>query len=116
MGTFSIPFDTIYREGRIEGTFRLTTPTFNFGYDHSHQIYNRNNRRNRENRIFEDDEDENVPIPVNTGFFGAVTCLFNTATSICGIKPILPTNNLRNNNVDTEGNNVFMIHKDTQVS
>jgi len=35
LGSFSIPFETIYKEGRIEGVFRLDTPAINFGYDHS---------------------------------------------------------------------------------
>jgi hypothetical protein len=32
LGAFTIPFSTIYSLGRIEGTFRLQTPLFNFGY------------------------------------------------------------------------------------
>lgn len=32
LGSFTIPFSTIYQLGRIEGTFRLHTPLFNFGY------------------------------------------------------------------------------------
>lgn len=32
LGSFTIPFSTIYSLGRIEGTFRLHTPMFNFGY------------------------------------------------------------------------------------
>jgi len=35
IGSFSIPFETVYREGRIEGVFRVDTPTINFGYDHT---------------------------------------------------------------------------------
>ena len=35
LGSFSVPFETIYNEGRIEGVFRIDTPTINFGYDHS---------------------------------------------------------------------------------
>jgi hypothetical protein len=31
-GSFSIPFSTILSEKRIEGTFRLATPSFNYGY------------------------------------------------------------------------------------
>lgn len=34
MGGFSIPFETIYNVGRIEGVFRIDTPVVNFGYDH----------------------------------------------------------------------------------
>jgi hypothetical protein len=32
LGSFTVPFSTIYSMGRIEGTFRLHTPMFNFGY------------------------------------------------------------------------------------
>ena len=32
LGTFALPFTTIYNNGRVEGTFRLNTPAFNFGY------------------------------------------------------------------------------------
>lgn len=35
IGSFCMPFETIYREGRIEGVFRVDTPTINFGYDHA---------------------------------------------------------------------------------
>ena len=31
LGSFSLPFSTIYKEGRVEGVFRLNTPMFNFG-------------------------------------------------------------------------------------
>jgi hypothetical protein len=34
LGSFSIPFLTIFREKRIEGVFRVNTPVFNFGYEH----------------------------------------------------------------------------------
>lgn len=33
LGSFSVPFNTVYREGRIEGVFRLDTPLINFGYE-----------------------------------------------------------------------------------
>ncbi len=32
LGSFSVPFATLYRESRIEGVFRLDSPIFNFGY------------------------------------------------------------------------------------
>ena len=35
IGSFCMPFETVYREGRIEGVFRVDTPTINFGYDHA---------------------------------------------------------------------------------
>lgn len=35
LGSFSVPFETIYTEGRIEGVFRIDTPAINFGYDHT---------------------------------------------------------------------------------
>ena len=34
IGSFSMPFETVYREGRIEGVFRVDAPAINFGYDH----------------------------------------------------------------------------------
>ena len=33
LGSFSIPFLTLYQEGRIEGVFRMDTPLLNFGYE-----------------------------------------------------------------------------------
>lgn len=33
LGSFSIPFNAIYHEGKIEGVFRLDTPVMNFGYE-----------------------------------------------------------------------------------
>lgn len=33
LGTFSVPFLTIYQEGKVEGVFRLDTPPLNFGYE-----------------------------------------------------------------------------------
>lgn len=33
LGSFSIPFNALYHEGKIEGIFRLDTPLFNFGYE-----------------------------------------------------------------------------------
>ena len=35
LGSFTVPFETIYTEGRIEGVFRIDTPPINFGYDHA---------------------------------------------------------------------------------
>ena len=32
LGSFSVPFATLYQESRIEGVFRLDAPIFNFGY------------------------------------------------------------------------------------
>ncbi len=32
LGSFSLPFSTIYQSGKVEGVFRLNTPVFNFGY------------------------------------------------------------------------------------
>ena len=32
LGSFSLPFNTIYNLGRVEGVFRLDTPLMNFGY------------------------------------------------------------------------------------
>jgi hypothetical protein len=33
LGSFSIPFHTVYHEGKIEGIFRVDTPLLNFGYE-----------------------------------------------------------------------------------
>lgn len=33
LGSFQVPFNTVYTEGKIEGIFRLSTPVFNFGYE-----------------------------------------------------------------------------------
>ena len=33
LGTFSVPFVTLYHRSTIEGIFRLNTPLFNFGYE-----------------------------------------------------------------------------------
>ncbi len=35
LGSCSVPFTTLFHEGRIEGVFRMDTPTLNFGYDHT---------------------------------------------------------------------------------
>jgi len=35
LGSFQVPFSTVYAEGKIEGIFRLSTPIFNFGYETS---------------------------------------------------------------------------------
>lgn len=32
LGSFSLPFSTLFLEGKIDGVFRLDTPLFNFGY------------------------------------------------------------------------------------
>jgi hypothetical protein len=31
LGSCSVPFTTLFHEGRIEGVFRMDTPTINFG-------------------------------------------------------------------------------------
>lgn len=31
LGSFAVPFETVYTEGRIEGVFRIDTPAINFG-------------------------------------------------------------------------------------
>ena len=33
LASFSVPFLTIYQEGKVEGVFRLDTPPLNFGYE-----------------------------------------------------------------------------------
>ena len=38
LGSFTIPFSTLYREGRIEGLFRMDTPIVNVGYNYSNPL------------------------------------------------------------------------------
>ena len=38
LGSFTLPFSTIYNLGRVEGSFRLYTPIFNFGYSRAGPI------------------------------------------------------------------------------
>jgi hypothetical protein len=61
LGSFSIPFETIYTEGRVEGVFRLDTPAINFGYDHaaSHLSARSNERRG----MFEGDHEVTTEDP-----------------------------------------------------
>ena len=35
LGSFSVPFSTVFSEGMINGVFRLNTPPFNFGFESS---------------------------------------------------------------------------------
>jgi len=42
LGSFVLPFSTVYSNGRIEGVFRLETPPFNFGYTLSQPIESKN--------------------------------------------------------------------------
>ena len=51
LGSFSVPFETIYTEGRIEGVFRLDTPAINFGYDHAASGVTR--REKQQSNMFE---------------------------------------------------------------
>jgi hypothetical protein len=64
LGSISIPFTTVLQEGRIEGTFRLETPAFNFGYDHNQQIVKKN-LKNREGGMFvrREGEEEEIFVP-----------------------------------------------------
>ncbi len=43
LGSFTIPFNTLYNRGRVEGLFRLDTPALNFGYDHKRSQRTRRN-------------------------------------------------------------------------
>lgn len=51
LGSFSVPFETIYTEGRVEGVFRLDTPAINFGYDHAASGITR--REKQQSNMFE---------------------------------------------------------------
>lgn len=51
LGSFSVPFETIYTEGRIEGVFRIDTPPINFGYDHAASGVTR--REKQQSHMFE---------------------------------------------------------------
>ena len=46
LGSFSVPFETIYNMGRIEGVFRIDTPPVNFGYDHAASSTSTQSRNN----------------------------------------------------------------------
>ena len=34
LGSFVVPFATVYKEGRVEGIYRMNTPFINIGYEH----------------------------------------------------------------------------------
>lgn len=58
LGSFSVPFATLYHEGRIDGVFRLDTPVMNIGYDHSSSYATR--RQVDSGSMFVNEEDDQV--------------------------------------------------------
>jgi hypothetical protein len=56
LGSFSVPFETIYTEGTVEGVFRIDTPAINFGYDHAASSVSA--RRRESSNMFEGAETE----------------------------------------------------------
>jgi len=52
LGSFSLPFNTIYALGRVEGIFRLDTPLLNFGYANAGPI---SGVRNATDALFDTD-------------------------------------------------------------
>ena len=112
LGSFSIPFATVYREGRIEGTFRLDSPAFNFGYAHSQLVLGPSGRRRGQTMFV--DADEEGALLAQPGF---ATQLFNTITSTLFSAEYLQRRQAeqRQRQQEESDDHFFLIHKDTQV-
>jgi hypothetical protein len=121
IGTFAIPFSTIYREGRIEGVFRLQTPVFNFGYDHNlHGIQKQKKEKAKMfvEEEFDDVDNDGMPlVSTRQGFFASafrtVFGLFDSATAATAAAAALATARMRA--MAETGDNAQLIHRDTQV-
>ena len=122
IGTFSIPFATIYREERIEGVFRLNTPVFNFGYDHNLHGFQKSSKGKSkmfEEEEFDVDNDEGgIPtISVQPGFFNSmfrsVYSMFDSATAAATAAAVAAAK--RRAMAAETGDNTQLIHRETQV-
>lgn len=86
LGSFSVPFNTVYREGRIEGIFRLDTPLINFGYDEPRIILPMSigmdilEEKNNPEVLMNSEARYAIP---NRPLTSAITSLFETTTSLC---------------------------------
>jgi hypothetical protein len=115
LGSFSIPFSTIYRESRIEGTFRLDTPVFNFGYEHSQLVLAPRQRRGGQTMFGKGEEDdENNEIGPPTSF---VSALYQRAIATVFSTEYVQRNEAeRRKRLQEESDeHFFLVHKDTQA-
>jgi hypothetical protein len=117
LGSFSVPFETIYTEGRVEGVFRLDTPAINFGYDHAASGLSA--RSNERRGMFEGDHEvttedpnhapvePNAPAPEGTlwdTFMRLLECLSQTHSQMLTKHP--------DDSLYYSGSH---LHRDTQV-
>ena len=52
-GSFSIPFATVFSQGRVDGVFRLDVPAFNMGYHSGHERKMRGGKKRELEEIYE---------------------------------------------------------------
>lgn len=62
LASFTIPFATVYQQGRIEGLFRMDTPMLNFGYDHESSAVMRQKILQEQNMFVGDDDSDEQPL------------------------------------------------------
>jgi hypothetical protein len=116
LGSFSVPFETVYSEGRIEGVFRIDTPPINFGYDHAASGMSERTQANGAMFISEDGKEQvddgmltktemaAQPNALWTLFSRLLDCVSQTSSSAIMRHP--------NDSLYFSGSH---IHKDTQV-
>jgi hypothetical protein len=69
LGSFSIPFATVFAQGRVDGVFRLDVPAFNMGYHSGHERRMRDTGRDMA-PVAEDSEYMGTAPSMFDAFFG----------------------------------------------